>query len=123
MKLLCKNDLGKVFNDHSKASLQLELNGKKTPLRICEFLLLRQRLNDTDWEAILLDTDPRDDFHRIGLNVKSKALVFELHNALRLRDLVNTAYFYFSLKDMLSRSGVSMNYDLAIPSQEEVLSY
>ncbi|SMO71708.1 hypothetical protein [Solitalea koreensis] len=122
MILLCQNELGEIFNDSSKACLQLVLNGKKTSLRICEFLLLRQRLNDTDWKGILLDTDPKDDFHRIGLSIKSKAVVFELHNALRLRDLTNTAYFYFSLKDMLSRSGVTMQHDLTIPSEEELVN-
>ncbi|MNE62575.1 hypothetical protein D3C80_1578630 [compost metagenome] len=88
---------------------------------MCDFLLLRQRLNDINWKAILLNTDPKDDYFHLNLSIRSPKIIFKLADALRLRDLVNTAYFYFSLKDMLTRSEVTMEYDIAIPTEQELL--
>ncbi|POY36755.1 hypothetical protein C3K47_10380 [Solitalea longa] len=123
MKLVCKNELGGIYIDAAKAGLLLEVNGKKSSLRICEFLLLRQRVNDIDWEGILLDTNTDDDFHQFSFTIRSKSTIYDLTETLRLRDLLNTAHFYFSLKDVLTRSGVSMEYNLNIPSEEELAVY
>ncbi|UKJ06821.1 hypothetical protein [Solitalea lacus] len=122
MNLVCKNELGGIYTEESKTNLLLAVNDKTTSLRICEFLLLRQRLNDVDWEGILLDTNPDDDLHQFSFTVRSKAIVFDLAESLRLRDLVNTAHFYFALKDVLNRSGVYMEHHLNIPSVEELVA-
>ncbi|MCO4292393.1 hypothetical protein NF867_05905 [Solitalea sp. MAHUQ-68] len=120
MKLVCKNELGGIYIDAAKAGLFLEVNGKKSSLRICEFLLLRQRVNSIDWEGILLDTNIDDDFHQFNFSIRSKTVIYTLTEAIRLRDLVNTAHFYFLLKDILTRAEVSMEYNLNIPSEEEI---
>ncbi|MOA16276.1 hypothetical protein D3C78_1364810 [compost metagenome] len=121
MKVLCTNELGQISVDQTKASLLLQAYDQQTPLRMCDFLLLRQRLNDINWKAILLNTDPKDDYFHLNLSIRSPKIIFKLADALRLRDLVNTAYFYFSLKDMLTRSEVTMEYDIAIPTEQELL--
>lgn len=114
MDLISENCLGSLYTNGSIGNLLLSIKGRTFSFRFCEFINVRKRLNTTDWEGILLNTNSFDDIHEISLTIKGDGTLLNLEEAIQLWELFNSAHYIFSLNDLLNRNGLTAQHKLSL---------
>lgn len=114
MDLISENCLGSLYTNGSIGNLLLYLKGRTFSFRFCEFINVRKRLNNMDWESILLNTNSFDDLHEISLTIKGDGALLSLEEAIQLWELLNSAHYIFSLNDLLNRNGMATAHKLPL---------
>lgn len=114
MDLISENCLGSLYANGSIGHLVISLKGRTFAFRFCEFINVRKRLNNTDWENILLNTNAFDDHHEISMTIKGDSVLLNLEETIQLWELFNSAHYIFSLNDLLSRNGITTTHKLPL---------
>ncbi len=98
----------KGFIEHSSFTslYTLGIQDKEHSLQFCDFLNICSKLKSIDLEAILSDTNDKDDYTTFNFLKSEKTITLNIHELIVLKDLVDGILFELYLEDILYRAGI-----------------